>query len=211
MKRILTWLMLTMPALGLVAETPGQARGDSIALNIGGVGPDAWGYAMVGWEFTTSVPITVTQLGVFDSELSSSQDQQVGVWNVTGSIPLVQATVSSTDPQTNGFTYAAVSPLSLAPGSYVIASTDNGFAYFTSGPATLFSTAPGITFVESLADTNFSLGFHKPTDVLTSYPDRLGPNFQFIAASVPEPSSLVMALIGFGLAGGFVRLRFRCS
>ena len=43
------------------------------------------------------------------------------------------------------------------------------------------------------------VGFHKPTSILLNY--KFGADFQFTAASVPEPSSLVNGLIGLGLAG----------
>jgi len=35
----------------------------------------------------------------------------------------------------------------------------------------------------------------------------LGPNFQFVSASVPEPSSAIMGLIGLATVGGFGLLR----
>src|SRR5271154_7146963 len=62
----------------------------------GGVENDAWNTnATIGWQFTLSSPVTVTELGFFDATGGGLFDPHpVGIWNSSGTL-LGSATVPS--------------------------------------------------------------------------------------------------------------------
>jgi PEP-CTERM motif len=168
--------------------------------------------ATAGWEFVVSSPITVTQLGFFDSGRAGpdglAEAHPVGIYDL-GTNLLVSGTVTTADPLTAQFRYVPVTPTPLAPGTYRIG------AYFAT-PADLavsgaagFVTVPEITFSTGVASTPPPTGsLQYPDFAFAGFnPGVFGPNFQFETTAVPEPGTL--ALTALGMLGLLVYLRKR--
>jgi len=147
--------------------------------------------------FTPNSAISVTGLGYV---LGNPEGTTVGLYAASGDTLLASATVSDSDPNANGFAYAAITPVLLTAGTeYAISGfypgepTDGYYAYGGVGAAS------GITFDGYAYDYNgsFDLG-----DVSYS-PAIFGPNFEYVA-SVPDSGSssilLVIGMAGIGLA-----------
>ena len=125
------------------------------------------------------------------SGLSISHD--VGIFDLSSQTLLTAATVpaGTSGFLDSGFIYVSLaSPYSLAAGDYVIAMT-----MLKSNPdlqyieVTSETTSSPVTYVDSRFGEGSVLAF--PIYEGFFAPGLFGPNFQF--ASVPEPSSLVMA------------------
>ncbi|MFT7773814.1 DUF4082 domain-containing protein [Roseateles sp.] len=157
----------------------------------------------LGWSFTVNSDITITALGVFDSDQDGlSERHEVGVWSSGGT--LLASTIvgaGTADPLTAQFRYSGITALTLTAGqTYTIGAVWNSLVdgLIFPGSAAGFSTPADISFVE----TRFASGgaLANPTEngggVLPAY---FGPNFLFDAAgTVPEPASLLLA--GLALA-----------
>jgi len=156
--------------------------------------------ATLGYAFTLSSPVTVTNLGLFDSRNDGfAESHAVTIWTSTGT-QLVQTTIPAGTSGTliNGFRYVSIAPLTLAAGTYTIA----GF-YGVTPDASLFSLssitgASGVSYLGSRG----ALGFTFPTgDVFVNPNSYFGPNFEF-TTGVPTPDSgSTVSLLGCALLG----------
>jgi hypothetical protein len=201
-------------ALAITLCTAPAALGQTTALTFtGGVslgaGPQIGQNG--GWRFTTSAPIVVTALGLFDEEGDGlALSHPIGIFNTATGAALITATVSSADPlDASGFRFDTAltgNPL-LPAGDYVIG------AFFIANntdrvrgvvPPTDVTTAPGITYVQNRFNNSPTFGM---PDLTASSQERgyFGPNFQF--AAVPEPATV--GLISLAVGGGLVAWRRR--
>lgn len=166
----------------------------------------------LGEDFTITQAIQITALGYLDI---GSQDHQVGIYDLSGNL-LVSTTVDpSMDPLSDFFNYHTVAtPFTLAAGTYVLAGTDGPeggdltYTGFAGSFVTDFQVASGFSFFNDRYTASSTLVF--PELQATGSPFAwFGGNIQFTnVGSVPEPSSLVMALIGaLGMLGYTVRRR----
>lgn len=139
------------------------------------------GDATIGWRFTTDRPIVVTDVGGF-AETTLHSSPVYGIWDTTTEALLASGTVPGRfeAPTTwrDGFWYAAVEPIALPPGDYVIGMMSwrsDGNTYATGGVGV---TGGAITYVEARRNDVYWLAF--PSDVGTaaglSY---LGPSFLY--------------------------------
>jgi hypothetical protein len=157
----------------------------------------------LGYEFSVNSPITVTQLGFYDSGQDGLlQSHDVGIYDTSQNL-LVSGTVAAgtTDPLVDYIRYTTVAPTSLGIGVYFIAAatdTDN----YTWDPSGLVS-APQVTWLQDAFVLSSVLAF--PSGGPDEHTGIFGPNFQFSAA--PEPSS--MALCGAAALTGLAFARFR--
>ncbi len=181
-----------------------HARADSVAVTIT---PDpastfnnGFGYSL-GYEFLANSNITVTQLGYFDyTGLTESHD--VGLYDATTMTLLASTTVTSASTVNGNFAYNAISSVTLTAGQdYVIMGTSGVNDPYTFNP-TSFSTDPSISFVQSAYIQNGGTSLSYPDTFDPTTTGYFGPNFQFTAAAVPEPSSLMLGSLA--VAGGLL-------
>jgi len=137
-----------------------------------------------GWAFTTNAPVTITELGYFDSYQDGLQNSHdVGIWDSSGAL-LGWATVpSGTSAVLDGpFRFVPISPIALdADQTYIIGATIKGQFddnYLRKADATNLEFDPSITFVEGRFKT-FATGLDYPSEPETrDYVIHLDPNFK---------------------------------
>jgi hypothetical protein len=213
-------------ALGLIALCPLSTSADTIALsftdqaaNLGGSSPDS----TLGWAFTLSSPVVVTQLGMWDGPNQAInpnafvgdgllQQELVTIWTGTGT-QVAQATLSAGTAATlnNGFRYVPITPLQLAAGNYTIGVFDRDGLFFdyNAVEAATVSTASGITYLGSRSAIGNVFPFGDQLQTENAY---FGPNFQFTPSTngngngVPETgSSMALMLAAIGTIGALRR------
>src|SRR4051812_33559932 len=173
-----------------------QTRADTPAVqsfsNDGGRGTAS--NVTLGWDFSLTSNVLVTNLGVWDNNNSASfgapgdgllSDHLVSIWTSTGTF-VTSATVSAAGGTLlNGFRYVSIAPTLLAAGSYVIGAF---YAVGNQDPnaalMTTVTTASGVNFGQPRADAGnaFPVGTLSGNGVF-------GPNFQFVAAPVGVPEA----------------------
>ena len=224
MKTKFSLLLLT---LSLLSWTSLQTRADTIALsfsnNLGeGIAKDA----TLGWSFSLSTSVSVTQLGVWDGPNqpidAAPSIEPVGVsggpvtvgdgllsgelitiWTSTGTF-ITSATVPAAGGTLDsGFRYVSIAPTLLGAGNYVIgayygANNQDRNAAITNN----ITTAPQVTYGQGMAGAGnaFPVGPFAGGGIW-------GPNFQFVAPTngVPETGAS-WALLAISL-GGILGLR----
>lgn len=203
---------LWLAASAALAFAVPAAAADSIAVSgfTGGGTANLSGVDLprtVGWDFTPTANITLTQLGFYDlGDDGLALSHQIGLWASDGTL-LLSTTIASGTGATllNGFRFVDVADLLLTAGqTYVIGAVipldPNGDNYVLS-PSAVASDAL-IGFGRGLRSTE-NAGFAMPTVDPNS--GRFGPNFLFADTAVPEPSTWAMLILGFGVIGGAMR------
>jgi hypothetical protein len=189
----------------LVAE---QAMAVPIALYTAGGGTDRTGQNFsLGSTFTVgSKNAIVSALGVYDATGTAlAFSTPVEIWDSSGT-PVASATVNSGTTDTNHFSYASISPVTLTAGqTYTIAAF-----YSTSNTAHLLDHdgSPGTStnfnsYGARYSNTTGSLNWTTVTTTGTAY---IGPNLLF---TVPEPATLSLVSGGLLLLVGGLSLKQR--
>jgi hypothetical protein len=210
-------LFAPLVVAALIAFSPSLTQADNIALSFTGGTQSQLHNLTIGWSFSISAPILVTQLGLWDGPGPGTGgtagdgfgvSHDVTLWT-SGGTSLNSANIPSgtTATLTNGFRYVPLGTATLlAPGTYVISvyMAQSSFDTSISNAATL-TTDPAVTYIAGRSALNnvFPSGDLIGAGGIKSY---FGPNFQFTAA-VPETSSTwIMLLLGVATILGF---RFR--
>jgi len=174
--------------------------------SIGVVYQDGTDY-IVGWQFTTAVPISVYGLGIFDSNGDGlSQTLEVGIYNAADALVAYTSFAGVGNiGLVDEFQFQSIAPTYLAPGTYLIASTttSNGntfedFAFFAA-PFYAPQITPGPAFID------FGSVLFRPTVDVTGdgLEDLWGPNFLFeVAPPIPEPSTWAAGVMLVLAVGG---------
>jgi len=190
----------------LIALCPGQTRADTIALNFNPGGTNfstGNGTDTLGWAFSLSAPISLTQLGFWDDPVNDGLIQQhtVTIWDSTGTVIEAQATVpaGTAAPITNGFRYVTLgSSVMLPAGNYVIGAFFGAFGDEAASQASAIGTNSPVTYQGSRAIAGDAFPGSDAFNLSNSY---FGPNFQFTSTrSVPDTGS-TFGLFFVALAG----------
>lgn len=163
----------------------------------------------LGWKFSVKDPMSITALGVYDSEQDGlAGPAQVALWLASGGAPLLQTTVApGTDAALDGyFRFVPVTSTALTPGvEYIVgAHLDGDLATALFGGNG--TVDPRVTVIDTRY-SSFGSGFAFPdqTDPGTDGAAYLGGNFQL----TPVPLPAAAWLFGSGMIG-LAELARRC-
>ena len=147
--------LVLLAALGLAVIPPAQAQTPALTITKTGTENAGNSYSL-GYEFTTTAPVTVDALGYFTSQSgvnALTQDHPVSIYDTNSKALLASGTVSHTVASfVNGyFVYTGITPVTLAPGDYIVtgASGNDPYEYNAS-----LTTDARIHFVEDRYDSN---------------------------------------------------------
>src|SRR6266550_3206098 len=170
----------------------GQIRADTIGLSFTGGTQSQLHNLTIGWTFSLSAPVSFTELGLWDGPGPGTGGtagdgfgvaHDVTIWT-SGGTSLFTANVpaGTTATLTDGFRYVPITPMLLAPGTYVISAYYAQSSFDTSiSNASSITTAPGVTYIagKSALGNVFPAGDVIGAGGIKSY---FGPNFQFASA-----------------------------
>ena len=199
-----------------------NARGNTIVfVNQPGIGSQQ-GFVL-GMDFVVNTPVTVTELGAFDSGGDGFANTiHVGIYNVNTAALLGSADLIGTaGTLIDGSRFVSVTPFTLNPGMYSIVAADFVGADDFSGNTGL-GTPPGVTSFNSDGGAISLLDQHARWQNGTSLVFPTGntgghgqpdPEFQAGTFAVGEPTvpdgGMTVGLLGMALGGlALVRNRF---
>lgn len=211
-------IMLVL-ALGFAGLGVSSVMADELGINFSDA-YFAWpldGYEE-GWEFLVTSPVTVDGLASATHSGFMSGSIRVGLWTVDGTKLLAYGAVPDGTPVIPGTEFAevAISPITLNPGYYVVASVGSG-SFTGEGLFTGMTVAPGIQYVTdewttaagSLSDPYEGLVFPTRSDGLdASDAGYFGGNI-VLSESVPDVSSSLMLLSGVCMALDMLRRKLQ--
>jgi hypothetical protein len=190
---------------GGAAEASGQLGLDAFTLtSIPQVG-DACCYS-AGWLFTANTNATVIGLGTYLGPDAFPQDQQVGLWDVSASLPLpvLLASTFVTGAETPvgraPWVFESIAPVTLNAGDEYIVASQGGADLGVDVPLTVNPALDYEFTMFSYLGTNANSPLQIPEIPFISPVTFFGGNVLL----APEPSTWVMMLVGFmglGFAG----------
>ena len=199
MRKTTAWLRIAAAVVAGIALGAGQARAAAINLTSPGIEFDS-DFFTLGFEFTVNTPMSLNALGVYDSGKDGlAAPANVGLWLNNGALLTSTVVPSGSGGGLDGFfRYAAVAPISLAPGvHYVVGSflTGDLASSFNTGQGGAATVDPHVTIVmDRFSPFDSAFGFPNASNFFVGGA-WLGANFQ--ANPVPEPATLT--LFGLGL------------
>ena len=169
----------------------------------------------LGWGFTLTEAVTITDLGYFDGDTGLTDPHPVGIWNSIGNL-LAEATVpaGTTAALVSGFRFVPITPVALNPGAYSIGGYANStspdeFRFEVSSVSTVAGLSFGLANLYTQADS-----LAQPTTKADAFSQDgyFGPDFLVSGpvAGVPEPGTIGVSLVGLAVVIGF-GVRRRCS
>jgi hypothetical protein len=197
------WLVLGLGASGTWAQAapvPAFGFGGATSEQFNG------GFTSVGYEFSTSAPLLIPALGIFDHAGTdiSAAGWDVGIYTTDASHTLLTSTtVRSSDTTTSPaggtdvFRYRNLTtPFILPAGTYMLASMDPSGWFDKNATGLTTGTGLGTITINHATFTGLGTGGQPlafPGNVFdTNLPGNFGPNF--LAEAVPEPSSMGVVL-----------------
>jgi hypothetical protein len=207
---------LAVVLFALAASQPSSAATLAVELVGSGLQGSSAVNVTIGWGFTLTTPLTVTDLGYFAGNSGLVDPHPVGIWNSVGNL-LVGGTVPSgvTGSLVSGFRFVPITPLILGVGAYTIGGFDPG----TSPDPFLFSVQSitpiaGLSFGPGTVFTNAD-SLTRPTTPVPEFSNKngfFGPNFLVGtgATAIPEPGAIGTTLLGLAtVIGAFLATRRR--
>jgi hypothetical protein len=200
--------MMLATGTALLVAAPAPSFADIPAVSVAGTATNLNNPPFtLGYTFSTSTSFKIDGLGLYDQGNDGLVDSHdIGLWDSGGNL-LASATVDAgtTDSLINGFRFVSIAPVTIAAGTYSIGAlflTGNDPNFF-GGDGTL-SSISGFTYLSSAYAGGGMLS--DPTTLNGGgVPAYVGPNL--LVASVPEPASWAMLLLGCGLVGATLRAR----
>ena len=185
----------------------------NLALAVPAAGSGGFNYTqgsyLEGFEFTANSPISITELGAYDSNLSSLPGGSqtfatvpVAVYDITSHTLLGSVNVSASDPPTGVYRYAALShPVTLnKTDMYAVAWVSLSNNYIASptlvasdvNPAIKYlamvgNGAGGLTTTSTMVEPNWF--YTESANGLHALNYDLGPNFMFTTSALPATST----------------------
>jgi hypothetical protein len=165
------------------------------------------GFTSVGYQFTTSAPLLVSALGIYDhagNDITAS-GSQAGLYTTDASHTLLAATTitsgDATSPAGAGsdvFRYHNLTvPLVLPAGTYMLASQDPSGWFTKTASGVTTGAGLGAITIDHATFTGLGMGgqplAYPDTAFDTNLPGNFGPNF--LASPVPEPTSIGAILL----------------
>jgi len=148
-------------------------------LHVGNGTPTDSTNQVVGWAFSITNQITITELGVFDNNgngvVNESQPPAVGIWNEGGTL-LASTNIPFTATNEVGFFYEPIAPLAISTGTYVVGAVNYQGGELFRIDAVL-QLDPEIEWIEGRVLGGDLLQF--PTGVRTNPAAYFGPGFKF--------------------------------
>jgi hypothetical protein len=185
----------------LIAFCPLQTRADTIALSFTAPGeflPEI-NDVTLGYAFTLSSPVFVTQLGLWDQGNNGlNTSHVVTIWSSTGTLEAQVMIPSGTGTTlTDGFRYVSIASVLLPAGSYTIGGFYSINSDISAHSASAITTASGVTYDGSRSGLGFAF---PPGDFGIGRPNSwFGPNFQFTAPVSTPDSGSTWALLLLGV------------
>jgi len=204
------WRLTAITFATLMALCAVQTRASTIALDFtGGTRAFAPLDLTAGWAFSLTVPVVLTELGIWDGPNDDSgtgdglaQSHLISIWTDSGVFVTSAVVPAGGGTLLDDFRYVSIAPMSLPVGNYVI-----GAFYEGDGLDPLISNASTVTTVSGVGyngSRSASGNAFPPGDPSGRANSYFGPNFQF-TTSVPEPD--VTVLLVFGLVGALIAAR----
>jgi hypothetical protein len=243
MKRMKLSIMATLVLAACLGA--GTARADTLAIVVPGpINPETGfvqpfnytqGTYCLGFAFRANSPISITQLGFYDSNLTGVTEtfgaSAVGVYDLSTNTLVASATVTASAPATGLFRYVSITPLTLnTTDTYAIVGVTGG-NYYTVGvpsstspvnsaitylsPADYYSSSgsPGNDTTSStlIQPNDFSAGNIFGSPATSAIRADFGPNFQFVTASgtgTATPVPVLGPVAGLLLLAGMLAVAF---
>jgi hypothetical protein len=187
-------------AIGLVLLTIGPSQADSLGIDFTGYS-NLSNYSIwsLGWQFSVSSNITVSALGAYDyGQNGFPRPQQVGLWTNNGTL-LASTYVDDSDSLTGSWRFHSITPVTLTPGDYRVASQGGeGFVNTITGAA----TAPGVTYIQDWyhytgSTANNPLYFPDGTNNFNTLDTAGYFGGNFMTSNAPVPGTLLLLGSGF--------------
>jgi hypothetical protein len=208
--RTLTYLALWGAAS---IATPSLAADQVYSTPTALAGNQAW-TGTLGLDFTVNSAVTISSLGVFDDDGDGLlSNLSVAIYDSV-SKTIVGPTVmfaANTDGTGQAYLFQSVTPFSLAPGSYQLASwgyngVDRNFNTHSPAPGgpIVFNSLNGALTAVGVGYSNEGTG-GAYGNIAAAGPTRFGAGSMIAAA--PEPGTWALMLLGFGGIGYSLRRR----
>lgn len=206
-----------VPAIAVIVGIVASSRADdtAVSFNDSTIDVGTGGSGVYGWQFSTSVDIQVSSLGLYDYFKGDGLVAQhsVGIWDLSNpSQLLISATIpeGSSTPIAQDFRYVNVSPVILPAGqNYVIGAlyqSDDNLVGSLNAPNWQLIVGDGLQFDGYRYGALGASTLNFPSGYIPGQQEAFGPNFTYTI--VPEPSLWSLCVLG-ATAVSFSRRMFR--
>lgn len=200
-------------AITASAIFPVRAVETAVAFNDSAIIVGGGGWAVYGWQFSTTSAIQISTVGLYDYFRGDGFVAQhpIGIWDLSNPSQTLLATLipsGTVAPSAQNFRYVNVDPLILPAGhNYVIAAlykSDDDTVGALNAPNWSLTVGPGLQFAGRRAGGLSSSVLVFPQSFYPGQEESFGPNFTYTV--IPEPSMLSLCLLA---ATAFAGCRYR--